>query len=112
VKFLKRSGKIIIYDIDDYYLDIPSYSFSRHLNFGNRKKVFANNLKSVDITLASTHFLKKLLQSYNDNIIVVENTLNQYFFKKYQPATDTVKILITSNDNLKLLILKMALSDV
>lgn len=103
MKFLKRSGKVIIYDIDDYYLDIPSYSFSRHLNFGHRKNTFIKNLQFADVVLASTPFLKKLLMEYNDNVVVIENTLGHYLFKNNEPVADTVKILITSNDNLKII---------
>ena len=106
VRFLKSIDKKIIYDIDDYYLDIPSYSFSGHLGYGKRKGYFIDNLNDSDLIVVSTDFLKETLSGYNKNIVVVENTLPEYHFRERSFSGETVRILITSNDNLKIISFK------
>jgi len=102
ISILKKLKKIVLFDIDDYYLDVPDYSFGSHLNHGTRIETFKKNLIAADLIISSTEFLKQQLLEFNQNIIVVENTMSNLHLKEASSIGSTFNILITSNDNLKL----------
>jgi len=103
VNVLKKLNKKVIFDIDDYYLDVPSYSFSSHLNHGKRLKNFKKNLRKSDNLVVSTEFLGQCLSSYNANIRVIPNTIDSSIIKEFVDIDKQLNILITSSDNLKII---------
>jgi processive 1,2-diacylglycerol beta-glucosyltransferase len=102
VNVLKKINKKVIFDLDDYYLKLPIYSFSQHLNSGNRLLHLKNNIENTDIVTVSTQYLRDQILKYNSNTIVCENTIDTRDFQKPSCDIDVINILITSSDNLKL----------
>lgn len=106
IQIIKAYGKKVIYDIDDYYLVIPDYSFSKHLNKGKRVEIFRTNLLLSDWIVVSTEPLSEQFVQYNKNVKVIENTLQFKDREKIPDKTKIVTILVTSSDNLKINIFK------
>jgi hypothetical protein len=102
VTVLKKIGKKVVFDLDDYYFDLPSYSFSRHLNEGSRLRNMIKSIGNADVVTVSTPFLQSQLLKYNKNTIVCENTIVTDNFKKPCGNSGVINILVTSGDNLKL----------
>lgn len=102
IQIIKKFEKVVLYDIDDYYLDIPDYSFSRHLNKGRRLRIFQDNLSLSDYIVVSTEPLKNQFIQFNKNICIIENTINPHEIGKRLDHNNVIKILVTSSDNLKI----------
>jgi hypothetical protein len=103
--FLKqiKNKKIIIYDIDDYLLSVPSYSFSYTFFNNINKSGFIKNIKLADLVITSTEYLEKEMQKMSNNVIVIPNTLNVLEEEKISCNDNKViKILLCSSDNLKI----------
>ena len=102
VNVIKKLGKKVVFDLDDYYFDLPAYSFSKHLNEGSRLMNMIYSIGRADLVTVSTPYLRYQLLKYNKNTIVCENTIVLDDFKEPCEKSDIINILITSGDNLKL----------
>lgn len=106
VSIIKKLGKTVLFDMDDYYLDLPDYSSSRHLNEGSRLINMVDNIKRSDLIVVSTPYLRSQFIKYNKNTFICENTISTDDFKKPFKKSSVINILITSGDNLKLNLFK------
>ena len=102
ISVLKKLGKTVLYDIDDYILSIPEYSLSNTINSEKRNRMFIRNLRNADAVIASTVYLGKLLSLSGADITVIENTASSERFKKPPKVGNTLNVLISSSDNLKI----------
>jgi hypothetical protein len=101
-RYLNKSGKTIIFDMDDYNIDIPRYSTVPHRSGKSRKKTFIGNLGRTHCVTVSTSFLEKLVKRYNPRTLVLENRLFIDSPKGLSPSrNEKVNLLVTSSDNLK-----------
>lgn len=75
---LKTNNIKIIFDIDDDLLniDITHTAFER---YSNLKNIFLFMINNSDIITVSTPHLKNELKKYNENIIIVPNTLMKFW---------------------------------
>ncbi|HOF32451.1 MAG TPA: glycosyltransferase [Spirochaetota bacterium] len=102
ISVIKKLGKTVLFDMDDYYLDLPDYSSSRHLNEGCRRVNMVDNIERSDLVVVSTSYLRNQFLKYNKNTFICENTIYTDDFKKPIKNSSVINILITSGDNLKL----------
>ncbi len=102
---LKAADKLeigIVFDIDDYLLEVPDYSASNSA-YRSKMSLFAKNMKFADVVTVSTADLASEMNSYSSNTIVVPNTLELGKLpKRKDSATKPVRILLSSGDNLKI----------
>lgn len=70
--FVKQLAKQSIYDIDDYILDSPNENFPLTAAEKLNVELF---LKNVDTITSPQVELKRLLLQYNNNIVIITNTL-------------------------------------
>jgi glycosyltransferase involved in cell wall biosynthesis len=102
VNVLKRLNKVVVFDLDDFYFNLPAYSLSCHLNSFDRLSILKSNIRKSNLVTVSTDFLREQMLCYNANISVCKNTIHTDYFRTTIPETDIIRILITSSDNLKL----------
>jgi O-antigen biosynthesis protein len=107
ISFLHRKNKILIYDIDDYLFEIPSYSsaYSRSILSNIKQKWFLRNLTLMDLVAVSTEILRDeiLKLSPCSNVCVIPNTLDlSVLNKKRIIEKNRINILLCSSDNLKI----------
>ncbi len=102
LKAAAKSGIGIIYDIDDYLLEVPAYSASNSA-YRSNMSLFVKNMRFADVVTVSTADLASEMKAYSSNIIVVPNTLEfRKLPKRKDSATKPVRILLSSGDNLKI----------
>ncbi len=71
---LKKNNTKIIYDLDDDLLNIDE----NHINYEGYSKLhetFEYMIINSDVVTVSTEYLKSQLTKYNDNLIIIPNTL-------------------------------------
>ena len=71
----RSSWRKIIYEIDDYLLDIPK-SNSNHIISKELKDKIIDTVKESDAVIVSTGALKERLRAYNDNVYVLPNYID------------------------------------
>lgn len=105
-EFLKIKNKKIIYDVDDYIIDSPSYSHFKINN--NIKKNIKYFIYNSDVFTVSTENLKKEFSNIRKDSVVIENSVN---IQKYGANSKRFKdlnkskefnIIITFSDNIPL----------
>ncbi len=105
IDYLHSKNKLLVYDIDDYILDVPDYSGSSSKGTKSIKSldIFFNNLKKFDLITTTTIYLKNKLSQYNKNVQILENSVECSDTQSInQENGDTINILLSSSDNLKL----------
>lgn len=77
IENFKKSGKSVIYDVDDYLLQENRY---REKTINNVRSI----IKSCVAVTTTTEYLANLLRQVHDSVYVVRNTINyqQYFESK------------------------------
>jgi len=83
----RKSGKILIYEIDDFLLGLPSGhpDFSLY-NEPNVQRRLIYLLSTADYVTVSTEFLRQKLLSYQENIQVLPNLLDDRIWKRTPPS--------------------------
>ncbi len=106
LKFAKFLKKKIIYEIDDFLLDIPKISRLGKRSANVSKNVF-NYLNLADLIVCSTHKLKEQLALVCDKrkIHVIENVIDFERFDSVENPTksEEYKIVVSNTDYFKLL---------
>lgn len=72
---IKQRGGIVIYEIDDDLLDLPSWNPSSGF-FLKVQVVIRNFLREANHVIVTTEALKKSFQKFNKNISVVDNYID------------------------------------
>jgi len=100
LKLLKSNGKNIIYSIDDNLFDYPLYQNSNWFN-SMHLSVLNTFMQFADVVVVSTPALKKRLNRYNTNIIVIPNAIDTKTIRKpkRKKSDDTVFGYLISPDN-------------
>lgn len=92
---LKEYGVKLIVDIDDYWeLDKthPLYSYSLK---NNLKEISLQNIKNVDYVSTTTEYFADEISKYNENVIVLPNSINSKISPQYKSNNKTNKNLVT-----------------
>ncbi len=94
-------GKVLVYDIDDDLLSLPSNSLIS-LTHKDKERIISF-LRQSTYLITSTERLKENYNPYNDNIRVIENTIDVARWH-HQPdrVKDKTRILLVSIDYFKL----------
>ncbi len=103
IELANHKGLTTIYDMDDWILDLPSYSVT-NLD----EDILANvvkMLKSVDTVTVSTEQLKTRLKYIRPDTVVIENGFDHEGLNYHHAArqeSDQPKILFSNTDGIKL----------
>lgn len=104
-KLLKKSGKKIVFDNDDTFKDDGGFKFNEFMNEERLRRGLKRInesvdefIKEADLVTCSTEFLKKEYLELNDNVIVVPNCVDPFYFDEPQRNTgDKVRIGIVGS---------------
>ncbi len=102
---LKEAGKKIVFDNDDTYKDYGGFKFNEFLNeekvkhgLGQLNKNIDTFIKEADLVTCSTEFLKKEYEQINPNVVVLPNTVDQFYYPEpKRNDTDIIRIGITGS---------------
>lgn len=85
-KMAKDAKNFLWLDYDDDLFSVPqdNPAFRSYSNEGTRKNI-STMIAMADVVTVSTEFLKKKMEPLNKNIIVVNNALNDYVLKSFDP---------------------------
>lgn len=86
-RLLKKIGKKIVFDNDDTFKDNGGYRFNEYMD----KKRFEKGMKSMndiidafikeaDMVTCSTEFLAEEYKKLNDNVVVLPNCVDEFYF--------------------------------
>ncbi len=104
----KRAGTPVIYETDDFFLDLPPQSGLKLSN--ERKTAIKRMLSLADVVTCSTPSLAAELLNYNGNIRVLENYAIPFDADKLKLArSGTPHLAIVNTDYFKLVEAKSAL---
>lgn len=113
---LQAQGKRVVFDIDDYLLEVPEY-LSVHQHCVNMRPSLEAMLRQVDGVSVSTEPLRNKLLNYNRNLFVTPN----YAWTSHDPiehhvtardATDNrIRIIVASSDSVRVDFLVAALEE-
>lgn len=80
---LKKSGKPIIYDIDDLVFLPHSSNANRFINFLKGKNRIQYSMKMADHVIVCTEYLKRYALQFNKNVTNISSTIDtdKYFVK-------------------------------
>lgn len=104
-RILKKTGKKIVFDNDDTYLDVGNFKFTEYLDkerFNRGMKSLNESIndfiKEADLVTCTTEFLKKEYEKLNSNVVVLPNCIDPFYFPDpLKNDTDVVRIGITGS---------------
>lgn len=80
IEYFKNKTKTrIIYEIDDYLLDIPDWNFTKSF-FKEHRDSFEKIMRKVDMVTVSTEYLKNKYLHLNPKINVIPNRLSKFLW--------------------------------
>lgn len=102
---LKKAGKKIVFDNDDTFKDTGGFKFTDYMNEEKVKRgldIINTNIdtfiREADLVTCSTEFLKKEYLELNPNVIVLPNTVDQFYYPEpKRNDTDIIRIGITGS---------------
>lgn len=104
-RLLKKNGKKIVFDNDDTYKDDGGFKFNDYMNKERLEKGLKTLnesidtfIKEADLVTCSTEFLKEEYLKLNDNVVVLPNCVDPFYFE--EPIKNTngkVRIGITGS---------------
>jgi hypothetical protein len=103
IPFLKKNKIKIIYDLDDWIFNFPSYSVMKVDN--NILDNIYTMLDQADYVTVSTDTLKQKLENYRRDLIVIKNGFSEFdlFYRKETLIeSNPPRILFSSTDNIKM----------
>ena len=101
VSNLKLHGKKVIFDIDDYLLELPDF-LQHHRMSTKSEKALKSVINAVDYVSTSTNRLASKLKEMNSSVKVIENCSNQYEDAVAQHSPDAkITLLISSTDSVR-----------
>lgn len=77
IEGLKRQGKKIIIDVDDYWKVDDHHIAAEHFNSELHQKVVKNTFEMASEIICTHKRLKKLIRPYNKRITIIPNTINR-----------------------------------
>jgi len=104
-RILKKQGKKIVMDNDDTLQEDNGFKFNDYMNEkrvekGIEKMSSALNVfaKEADLITCTTEFLKKEYEKINDNVVVLPNCVDPFYFPKpTKNETDVIRIGMTGS---------------
>lgn len=104
-KILKGIGKKIVFDNDDTYKDDGGFVFNEFMNKERLEKGLKtlnesidSFIKIADLVTCSTPFLAEEYKKLNDNVVVLPNCVDPFYFDEpLKNETDVVRIGITGS---------------
>lgn len=93
-----KNKKIIIYEMDDYLLDLPK---SSSVKVSKRNVLFF--LKYATVVTCSTNRLRNELLNYNRNIKGIPNRVNISYERKREFSNQGIRIFLSNTDYFKLI---------
>lgn len=104
-KLLKQEGKKIVFDNDDTVKDDGGFKFNEFMNkerFEKGMKTMNENIdefiKFSDLVTCSTEFLAEEYRKLNDNVVVLPNCVDPFYFPEPERnETDVVRIGMTGS---------------
>lgn len=86
-RLLKKLGKKIVFDNDDTFKDNGGYRFNEYMDKKRFEKgmksineVIDNFIKEADMVTCSTEFLADEYKKLNDNVVVLPNCVDEFYF--------------------------------
>ena len=109
IEQLQAAGKSVVFDLDDYLLDVPEY-LSVHEHCKKQRPLLETTLSKVDVVSVSTQPLADLVRVYNDNVHITPN----YAWTGEAPIShhasdEPVRLVIASSDTVRVDFLAPAL---
>lgn len=77
IEGLKRQGKKIIIDVDDYWEVDEDHVAADHFNSELHQKVVRNTFRMASEIICTHKRLKKLIKPYNKRVTIIPNTINR-----------------------------------
>lgn len=104
-RILKGLGKKIVFDNDDTYKDDGGFKFNEYMNKERLEKGLETLndgidtfIKEADLVTCSTRFLEEEYKKINDNVIVLPNCIDPFYFPEPEHnETDIVRIGVTGS---------------
>jgi len=101
VSNLKSHGKKVIFDIDDYLLELPEFLDHHHLS-SESKRALRSVINVVDYVSTSTNRLASKLNEINQSVRVIENCSNPYNGGVAQQNLGAeITLLVSSTDSVR-----------
>ena len=101
VSNLKLHGKKVIFDIDDYLLELPEF-LDHHRLSSESKRALKSVIHAVDYVSTSTNRLASKLNEINQSVRVIENCSNPYEDAVAQHNLDgKITLLVSSTDSVR-----------
>lgn len=105
IKLLKNYGKKIVFDNDDTYKDDGGFKFNEFMDKERLERglkrintVIDECIKEADLVTCSTEFLKKEYEKINQNVVVLPNCIDPFYWDEpLKNETDVVRIGITGS---------------
>lgn len=96
-----KYGKLTLVDMDDNYVDVPEWNEAFHSYGPNsfHRRIALQTLQMADGVIVSTPHLKELYGKYNDNIHLLQNSLD---FKGDSSFIGWDKVSIKKHDGLRI----------
>lgn len=104
-KILKGLGKKIVFDNDDTYKDDGGFVFNEYMNkerlergLKTLNESIDSFIKEADLVTCSTKFLAEEYRKLNDNVVVLPNYVDPFYFPEpLKNDSDVVRIGITGS---------------
>ncbi len=116
VASLQAQGKRVVFDIDDYLLEVPDY-LSVHQHCVTMRPGLETMLRQVDAVSVSTVPLREKVLGYNPNVFVTPN----YAWTSHPPIVhheptgdapeDRIRVIVASSDSVRVDFLVAALEE-
>ena len=102
---LKKAGKKVVFENDDTNKDHGGFKFNEYMDEARMKagieridSALDNFIKEADLVTCSTEFLAKEYRLLNDNVVVLPNCIDPFYFEEpKRNDTDVVRIGITGS---------------
>ncbi len=111
VRRLRRMGKRVVFDIDDYLLDVPEY-LAVHAHCKAMRPLLEVLLAEVDAVSTSTQPLREQLLPYNPNVFVTPNCAWSSNSPIKHTDTGSIRIIVASSDSVRVDFLVTALKEI
>jgi len=116
VASLQAQGKRVVFDIDDYLIEVPDY-LSVHQHCLNMRPGLEVMLRQADAVSVSTAPLREKLLDYNPNVFITPNyawTSNPpiaHYETKGTAPEDRIRVIVASSDSVRVDFLVAALQE-
>jgi len=94
IKYLKSIGKVVIVDIDDYWLPTVDHPIHSIIVQNKIHEKIVANLKEADWVTTTTDIFANEIRKFNKNVLVLPNAIdpNEPQFNQVTPPSDKIRI--------------------